>query len=142
MSKSRRRDPRRNEPRLPGAGRRELIRPQQAPPSTWSLRDKLNVGAGIAVALLAFFSPVILREMGQHRLISRRLESWRAEFGLKDDQVKKLQEIEYGFHGSGNPFFDHEPSATEIEIHDKQVVAAMGQEAGKRYLAKISGTNH
>lgn len=92
--------------------------------------------------MLAMFSPIILKAVGQRERISRRLESWKADYGLHDDQMKKLREIEYGFHGSGNPFSEQEPSAAEIEIHDKQVVSAMGHEAGKRYLAKISGTKH
>ncbi len=139
---SRWRDPRRKDPRHPGSGRGELRRRRLAPPSKWTVGDKLSVAAGGLVAMLAMFSPIILKAVGHREQISRRLESWRIEFGLHNDQMKKLREIEYGFHGSGNPFSEHEPSTAEIEIHDKQVVAAMGQEAGKRYLAKISATNH
>ncbi len=139
---SRLRDPRRKEPRFPGAGRKDLQRRSPVPASVWSLRDKLTVGAGAAVALLAFFSPVILKIVGQRDLISRRLESWRAEYGLKEHQVRKLREIEYEFHGSGNPFFKSSPPTTpEIARHHKEVASAMGQGAGNRYIEKISWGN-
>jgi hypothetical protein len=140
---SRWRDPRRKDSRFPGAGRRELQRRRPVPASAWSLRDKLNVGAGVAVAILAFFSPVILKMAGQRGKISQRLESWRTEFGLKEDQVRKLREIELEFHGSGNPFSTLPAHTTaQLSSHDKQVASAMGQEAGKRYIEKRSGSNH
>ena len=140
---SRWRDPRRKDPRFPGAARRELQRRRPVPPSAWSLRDKLSVGIGVAVAILAFFSPVILKVVGQRGRISQRLESWRTEFGLKEDQMKELKKIEYGFHGSGNPLSESGPPTTaEVALHNKQVASAMGPEAGKRYIEKLSSSNH
>lgn len=137
------RDPRRKDPRFPGNGRGELQRRRPVPPSAWSLRDKLSVGMGVAVALLAFFSPVILKVVGQRGRISQRLELWRTEFGLKVDQMKELKEIEYEFHGSGNPLSEsRSPTTAEVALHNQQIASAMGPEAGKRYLEKQSGSNH
>ncbi len=137
------RDPRRKNTQFPRAGQRELQRRRPVPPSAWSLRDKLNVGVGVAVALLAFFSPIILKVVGQRGQISQRLESWRTEFGLKEDQMKELKAIEYEFHGSGNPWSEsRSPTSAEVTLHKQQIASAMGPEAGKRYLEKQSGSNH
>ncbi|MBK1817372.1 hypothetical protein JIN84_17260 [Luteolibacter yonseiensis] len=84
----------------------------------------------------------MIAAVGQRQRISRRLESWRTELGLRDFQIRKLREIEYGFHGSGNPFSENEPSAEEIDIHEKQIASVMGPESGKRYLDKVSRTRH
>lgn len=137
------RDPRRKDPRFPGAGRGELQRRRPVPPSVWSLRDKLSVVAGAAVALLAFMSPVILKVVGQRGRISQRVEAWRAEFKLKEDQVRKLKEIEYGFHGSGNPFSKStSPTNAEVAGHNQQVASAMGEDTGRLYIEKRSALNH
>lgn len=94
------------------------------------------------LAILACFSPIILKAVGHRYRISQQLESWRIEYGLNVDQVNKLREIEFGFHGSANPFSEPEPTAAEIEIHDKQIASVMGSEAGKRYFEKISASKH
>ena len=79
------------DPRHPGSGRGELQCRRLAPPSKWTVRDKLSVAAGALVAMLAYFFSHHSQGSQATGAVSPRLESWKVEFGVHDDQMSKLR---------------------------------------------------
>lgn len=127
----------RREERFLRTHHKESRRKTPIPAKPWTLRDKLSVVGGLALAMIAFFLPDVGNIFKQRQLVSQRLERWRMEFSLEEEHMKALRKTEYDFHGSGFPF-SNPPRATPAsrKLHDQEIAAAMGPNAGGRFLEK------
>lgn len=131
----------RRDKRFPETYQKELRRKTPVPAKPWSLRDKMSVVGGLTIALMVFFLPDVGNVFKQRHLITQRLERWQIEFGFKEQQLKVLREIEYDFHESGLPLSSSSrANAASRQLHDKKIAAAMGTQAGMRFLEK--GADH
>lgn len=129
----------RRDKRFPETYHKELRRRTPVPAKPWSLRDKLSVVGGLTFALIAFFLPDVGNIFKHRQLISQRLERWQAEFGLEEESMRVLREIEYNFHGTGLPFsIPPRANAAGRKLHDQEIATAMGPRAGPRFLVKGS----
>lgn len=130
---------RRRDNRFPDTYHKELRRKTPVPAKPWTLRDKLSVVGGLALALIVFFLPDVGNRFKQRQLIFQRLERWRVEFGLEERQIDGLRELEYKFHGTGLQFSSPPKStAARRKLHGEEIAAAMGPKAGPRFLEKDS----
>ena len=134
---------RRRDVKFPGVGRRELQRRVLPPSKPWTLREKLVVFSSLALAVLIFCSPYLGGMIRERRLVSSRVESWREKFQLDQSQVQRLMDLEYEYHGSGNPFAPQRRfSDVEREDHNLKIAEIMGQGTGRNFLVDESVTPH
>ena len=54
--------------------------------------------------------------------IEGRIERWQTEYHLNDDEIRRLKELEYEFHGDGfSILFRGEPSSEKVDLHKADV---------------------
>lgn len=59
--------------------------------------------------------------------ITTQVEKWRTQFHLNEAQVTRLKEIEFEYHGDGNPFGNFRThSKEEIVAHRAQIRQLLG----------------
>lgn len=70
---------------------------------------------------------------------------WTASYHLTDEQAARIREIEYKFHGNGNPFTSRESGTPEEnEAHHLEVSRVMNPEDGAHFLQvmTLNGGRH
>lgn len=112
-----------------------------APASVWSLRDKLSVAGGLALAVTVFFSPQLISTYKHRKEIADRVETWQKEFALNTDQVETLRKIEFELHGDWSPR-SNPLNPDGLKSHQEEIAKAMGPETGDRFLSLKSGNAH
>jgi len=112
-----------------------------APASVWSLRDKLSVAGGLALAVLVFFSAQLISTFKHRKEISDRVEAWQKEFALDTAQVETLREIEFDLHGDWSPR-SNPPNSSDLKTHREEIAKTMGPEMGNRFLTLKSNNAH
>jgi hypothetical protein len=98
--------------------------------------DKLKIAAFLAAAPLVLFGWIHLQgTRGQAAVFDRRIENWRTDYHLDDEQAGRLRVIENEFHGSGNPLIRPVHTAEKMREHHRALASAMNPEDGSRFLA-------
>lgn len=97
------------------------------PPATLTLKEKIMVIGTPMSVLLAIMLLKGYSSLGNHREhIEKRIEKWRIEHHLSDDEVRFLRDVEFEFHGDGfAALFRGKPSDEELERHKAAVDALL-----------------
>jgi hypothetical protein len=105
--------------------------------------DKLKLAAWSAVALLVFFGFIhLVGTRTQAAALDRRIERWRIDYHVDNEQAVGLRAIENGFHGSGNPFTLPAHTMDEVHEHHRALARVMNPEDGARFLAAQQSDDH
>jgi hypothetical protein len=98
--------------------------------------DKLKIAAFLAAAPLVFFGWIHLQgTRSQATVFDRRIEKWRTDYHLNQEQARRLRLIEAEFHGSGNPLVRPAHTMEQLHEHHRALASAMNPEDGARFLA-------
>jgi hypothetical protein len=105
-------------------------------PTALTRSDKAKIAAFLAAAPLILFGWIHLQgTRSQGAIFDRRIEGWRGEYHLNDEQARRVRGIEEEFHGSGNPLVRPEHTTEEVREHHRALASAMNPEDGARFLA-------
>lgn len=127
--------------RFPDAIYKEKQKKVLAPPSVWTLRDKLSVIGGLALAVLVFFFPQFVSTFKHRKEIADRVDLWDREFALTASQKETLRKMEFQVHGAWLP--KNKPVTSEASpAHREDIARTMGADAGARFLANKTYTSH
>lgn len=69
--------------------------------------------------------------------MQRSLDQMRVEYHLDEDQIARIREMEWEFHGSGNPFTSPTHTAEEIRQHKLAISAVMSPEDAARFRSTM-----
>lgn len=117
----------------------EKVRVMRAlePASPWTWKDKLSVWGTLAGVMLLVFIPFFDQYMDLRNVIEARLESWRIEYQLSDQQVDEIRRIERDFHRFGKVFAaDPTPNPDEIARHHQEIASRMDAATAKLFLER------
>ncbi len=97
------------------------------PPATLTLKEKIMViGTPVSVLLAMLFLKGYGSLKNHRNHIEERIEKWRIEHHLSDDEVGVLRDVEFEFHGDGFAvLFRGKPSDGELELHKAAIDALL-----------------
>ncbi|MEK0451128.1 MAG: hypothetical protein RL088_3396 [Verrucomicrobiota bacterium] len=91
------------------------------------------------MVLLAMFGCLVIRVRSEMHAFSeslhRTVNRWRSHYHLDDQQVARIVEIEFAFHGNGNFFTKPTHTLEETDQHHREIAAVMKPQDGERFLA-------
>lgn len=121
--------------RPPKRKRNQVERPE---PTKFSRKDLLQVWAGILL-IFGFVGCLIAVRISYDRTtfaksLNSTIDGWRDTYHLTDTQARRILQIEFAFHGNGNPLTApaHLPNATRE--HHRAMAAEMNPEDGAHFL--------
>lgn len=98
-------------------------------------RDDLVLGAIVGgICLLGILLFLLYVPFKARQALRERLESWRTEYHLSDEQIERIRQIEVEFHGSGSVFGRPIRSVEEARLHELAISGEMSPEQGSRFL--------
>ncbi len=110
-------------------------RDKKPPPEPWTLKDKLSVWGTLAAVMLLLLIPFFDQYMDLRNHIEDRIESWRTEYHLSDQQVDEIRKIERDFHRFGSFFSnDPPPNPDEIARHHQEIASRLDPATAKIFL--------
>lgn len=131
--------------RTPKFTRVEKIRVKKVlePPSPWTWKDKLSVWGTLGGVTLLAFIPFFDQYMALRNTIELRLESWRIEYQLSEQQIDEIRKIERDFHRFGR-FFSNDPPPTPEEItrHHEEIASLLDPATASDFLENESEHDH
>jgi hypothetical protein len=110
-------------------------------PAPMSLKDKLQIWAwlaGCGIVLLLYLHFVSTRQ--QRIGIDEQIDRWRRDFHLTEVQAQRIRDIEFQFHGSGNPLTRPAHTRDETREHHRAMAAVMNPEDGERFFKAQEGS--
>ena len=112
---------------------------KKAGPEPWTWKEKLSVWGTIAAVMLLTLTPFVDQTIKHRRLIDRRVERWRSEYHLTEEQFQKLRKIERDYHKSEGPIsVSSSHTAAEDDAHAKDIASYMNPDDAKRFLEQES----
>ena len=105
--------------------------------------DKLKLAAWSAAAVIVFFGFIhLVGTRTQAAALDRRIERWKIEYHVDNEQAFRLRAIENEFHGSGNPFTLPAHTMDEVHEHHRALASVMNPEDGVSFLAAQQSDDH
>lgn len=116
---------------------RRPARAKPVEPFKWTEKLKMVIIVVFGIGAMVVV-PVMDARSNQRRSIDGTLRGWKSELGLTNDEVKMLAQLEYSFHGSGNPFMSS-PKRTKVEWteHRKQLASVVRPSLEERFLVVL-----
>jgi hypothetical protein len=114
-------------------------RDKPAAPEPWTWKDKLSVWGALAGLSIVILIPFLDQRIKYRQRIDRRIECWKVDYHLSDEQARQIRELELDHHKSESPLSaSSNPTVGEVQAHNRRIADIMSETDGNRFLERES----
>lgn len=112
-------------------------RDKPAAPEPWTWKDKLSVWGVLVGVSILILTPFLDQSIKYRQRIDRRIERWKADYHLSDEQARQIRELEQEHHKSESPLsMSSNPTAGEVQAHNQRIAGFMSEADARRFLQR------
>ncbi len=129
--------------RPPKRKRNLQVEPPQ--PTKFSRKDLLNIWGIILLIFGVVGDSIAVRVSYEKAAFAKSLNStidgWRGTYHLTDAQARRILELEFAFHGTGNQFTKPPHAPNDRREHHRAMAAVMNPEDGNPFFYDQEGVD-
>ena len=110
-------------------------------PTQFTRKDLLQVWGVIAIIFGIVGGFLAIRISSDKaafaKSLDRTVDEWRETYHLTEEQARRIREIEFTYHGTGNSLTRPAHAREETAGHHAEIASAMNAEDGARFLKNM-----